>query len=76
MRMRLETSGEANVNRVRCHGKVDQQCVEEVPGSSYYRELSNFPVVGKKKNSYQLMSFFKIFHKASKCFMISILNQM
>lgn len=53
VRMRLETSGEANVNRVGCHGKVDQQCVEEVPGSSYYRELSNFSVVGKKKNSYQ-----------------------
>lgn len=49
MPMRLETSGEANVNRVGCHGKVDQQCVEDVPGSSYYLEHSNFPVVGKKK---------------------------
>lgn len=53
MPMRLETSGEANVNRVGCHGKVDQQCVEDVPGSSYYLEPSHFPVVGKKKNSYQ-----------------------
>lgn len=62
MRMRLETSGEANVNRVGCHGKVDQQCVEEVPGSSYYRELTNFPVVGKKKktltNECRFLKFF------------------
>lgn len=63
MRMRLETSGEANVNRVGCHGKVDQQCVEEVHGSSYYRELSNFSVVGKKKkktltNECRFLKFF------------------
>lgn len=57
MRMRLETSGEANVNRVGCHGKVD----EEVPGSSYYRELSNFPVVGKNKTLTNECRFLKFF---------------
>lgn len=61
MRMRLETSGGANVNRVGCHGKVDQQCVEEVPGSSYYRELSNFPVVGKNKTLTNECRFLKFF---------------
>lgn len=44
MRVRWETSGEANVYRVGCRGKVDLQCVEEAPGGSYYRE--HLPVVG------------------------------
>lgn len=45
VRVRWETSGEANVYRVGCRGKVDLQCVEEAPGGSYYRE--HLPVVGK-----------------------------
>lgn len=44
VRVRWETSGEANVYRVGCRGKVDLQCVEEAPGGSYYRE--HLPVVG------------------------------
>ncbi|XP_052715611.1 E3 ubiquitin-protein ligase MIB2-like isoform X1 [Crassostrea angulata] len=72
VRMRLETSGEANVNRVGCHGKVDQQCVEEVPGSSYYRELSNFSVVGKvEKKREKSISMEKspesLLNKGDKC---------
>lgn len=47
VRVRWETSGEANVYRVGCRGKVDLQCVEEAPGGSYYRE--HLPVVGTIK---------------------------
>lgn len=66
MRVRWETSGEANVHRVGCLGKVDQQCVEEDPGSSYYRE--HFPVVGKKKILTNECRFVKLFHEALNMF--------
>ena len=50
VRVRWETSGEANVYRVGCRGKVDLQCVDEAPGGYYYRE--HLSVVGelKKRN--------------------------
>ena len=51
VRVRWETSGEANVYRVGCRGKVDLQCVDEAPGGYYYRE--HLSVVGelKKRNT-------------------------
>nr|XP_022342890.1 E3 ubiquitin-protein ligase MIB2-like isoform X2 [Crassostrea virginica] len=51
VRVRWETSGEANVYRVGCRGKVDLQCVDEAPGGYYYRE--HLSIVGKveKKSS-------------------------
>ena len=50
VRVRWETSGEANVYRVGCRGKVDLQCVDEAPGGYYYRE--HLSIVGelKKRN--------------------------
>ncbi|XP_061163055.1 E3 ubiquitin-protein ligase MIB2-like isoform X1 [Saccostrea echinata] len=51
VRVRWETSGEANVYRVGCRGKVDLQCVEEAPGGYYYRE--HLPVAGKIASTQQ-----------------------
>ncbi|XP_056006019.1 E3 ubiquitin-protein ligase MIB2-like isoform X2 [Ostrea edulis] len=51
VRVRWVTSGEANVYRIGCRGKVDLQCVKEAPGGHYYRD--HIPVVGKSAQTQQ-----------------------
>ena len=64
VRVRWETSGEANVYRVGCRGKVDLQCVDEAPGGYYYRE--HLSIVGELKKRNTLNSNEQVIKKNKK----------
>ena len=59
--MRWESSGEANVYRVGCRGKVDLKCVEEGHGGAYYRD--HLPVLGMIFISLPYYDFFFILQR-------------
>ncbi|KAK3088128.1 hypothetical protein FSP39_015105 [Pinctada imbricata] len=49
VRVRWDKTGEANVYRVGCKGKVDLKCVSEGSGTYYYKD--HLPVLGKSGSS-------------------------